>query len=144
MEEARKIRTQQSGEDQNELIEIHPDLLDKPIAAPMLTKGKYISDNYTNSFIDKGRIAFLLKRSRPARFGRKKPTEYNANLEVLKLAREKIKESDIERIQHEEEAKEEQVDMNVDSRPISYDSNSQENERSRRVYQHSRREHHSN
>ena len=42
LEEARKIRTEQSGEDQNELIEIHPDLLDRLIAAPMLTKGKYI------------------------------------------------------------------------------------------------------
>ena len=63
---------------------------------------------------------------------------------MLKLARDEIKEPDIERIQHEEEAKEEQVDMNVDSKPISYDPNSQENERSRRVYQHSRREHHSN
>ena len=43
LEVARKIRTQQSNEDQNELIEIYPDLLDKLIAAPMLTKGKYIS-----------------------------------------------------------------------------------------------------
>ena len=43
LEETRKIRTQKSGEDQNELIEIHPDLLDRLIAAPMQTKGKYIS-----------------------------------------------------------------------------------------------------
>ena len=52
---------------------------------------------------------------------------------MLKFAREEIKEPDIERTQHEEEAKKEQVDMNVDSRPIGYDPNGQENERSRRV-----------
>ena len=42
LEEARKIRTQQSGEDQNELIEILLDLLNRFIVAPILTKGKYI------------------------------------------------------------------------------------------------------
>ena len=42
LQEARKIRTQKSNEDQNELIEIYPDLLDRLIAAPMLTKSKYI------------------------------------------------------------------------------------------------------
>ena len=43
LEEVRKIRTQQSNEDQNELIEIHSEIIDKLILAPMLTKGKYIS-----------------------------------------------------------------------------------------------------
>ena len=52
----------------------------------------------------------------------------------MKLTRENIKESNIERIQHEEEAKVKLVDMNVDSRPISYDTNNQENESSRKVY----------
>ena len=38
----RKAITQQSNEDQNKLIKIHPYLLNKLIEAPMLTKGRYV------------------------------------------------------------------------------------------------------
>ena len=42
LEEARKARCKQSEDNNDEFIEIHPDLLNKILAAPMLTKGTFI------------------------------------------------------------------------------------------------------
>ena len=59
---------------------------------------------------------FLLKRARPARFSRKKQTEYKADFEVLKSAREEMKEHRRSMHRDMEESKEKETKMNVDIR----------------------------
>ena len=92
------------------------------------------------NIIAKGRIAYLLKRSRPKEFARKVPKEYKANLEILKQGsrqRSNISNSNSQR--QEEEKKEESDEMNIDINPGSSGQRDSSN-RQFRKYQHSRRE----
>ena len=55
------------------LIEIHPDFLDKIMKAPTLSKSELIFLLVIYFILDKERVAFLLKRSKPVRSERKDP-----------------------------------------------------------------------
>ena len=83
IDEARKVRGKNSLENIDDLIEIHPDFLDKIMKAPTLSKSELIFLLVIYFILDKGRVAFLLKRSKPVRSERKDPKIYSANLRVL-------------------------------------------------------------
>ena len=68
------------------------------------------------SIIVKGRIAYLLKRTRLKEFSRKRPKDYTANLVVLKQgSRQGHGISNPHRQRQEEKKKEESDEMNVDT-----------------------------
>ena len=68
----------------------------------------------------KGRIAYLLKHSRPKAFERKESRKYHANLENLKQPpRQKSNAPNVYNRRNEEEKREESDEMNIDSNPSS-------------------------
>ena len=64
--------------------------------------------------IGKGRVAYLLKSARQAKFARKKPKEYQSNLAVLKSNKKDASISRKRSNMYEEEEKKESDTMNVD------------------------------
>ena len=85
VEEARKARGQNLEESKESLIEVHPEILEKLLQAPLLPKGIDKSTTVSNFIIiGRGRVGYLLKKSRPAKSERKSAKEYKPTLQILK------------------------------------------------------------
>ena len=70
VDEVRKRRCQEEKENKDELIEIDQDYLNKLMAAPIYQKVRvFVIDRIYS--IAKGRVAYLLRSSRPSNFPRK-------------------------------------------------------------------------
>ena len=92
------------------------------------------------STIAKGRIAYLLKRSRPKEFSKKRPKDSTANLLVLKQgSRQGHGISNPHRQRQEEKKEEESDEMNIDTSSANRGRREQNNRESKK-YPHSRRE----
>ena len=100
----------------DDLIEIHPDFLDKIMKAPTLSKSELIFLLVIYFILDKGRVAFLLKRSKPVRSERKDPKIYSANLRVLSQNSEEEEKQTRQR-SFEQFTSHGDDNMNVDIRP---------------------------
>ena len=83
LKDARNRRGKKEAEDKDGLIEIDPDILEKIMSAPTISKSNldiFVSYTY---YVGKGRIAFLLKGDWKKGSGRKEVKQYQANLGVL-------------------------------------------------------------
>ena len=83
LETVRKDKSIQAEESKVELIEIHPEILNEILSAPVLSKGNKLFQEWQFIIYRSKRTAFLLKCSRPVRFERSKPKEYKVNLDLL-------------------------------------------------------------
>ena len=129
VEEARKARGQNLEESKESLIEVHPEILEKLLQAPLLPKGIDKSTTVSNFIIiGRGRVGYLLKKSRPAKSERKSAKEYKPTLQILKglqIGRQNDNEANSSQI---EEEKDEDNDMNVDYRAGNRDRDTGESE----------------
>ena len=67
--------------------------------------------------LGKGRVAFLLRSSRPKKFQRKNAKQHQANLQIISSQRENRHEDEEEKDQEDHENHQEQ-DMRIDARRI--------------------------
>ena len=70
---ARNARSKSDKENNDELIEIDPEFLNKLIATSILSTGKQRILKYSVFILGKERVAYLLKSSRQTKLARKKP-----------------------------------------------------------------------
>ena len=83
IEDARKSRSQQKTYDENELVEVDPEIF-KEIQSVLLQKSKQLFFKFTdNASAHKGRTPFLLKKSAKLRRERAKPRICQANYGLL-------------------------------------------------------------
>ena len=122
--DARSARSKSDKNNNDELIEIDPEFLNKLISTPMLSTSKQKFWSYSVFIIGNGRVAYLLKSARKAKVAKKKPKEFQSNLAVLKSDK-KDKTKTISRSNlYEEEEKKEADDMNVDATQWRRDNSS--------------------
>ena len=111
MQEKQEVRIVKNKE---ELIEIDPDYLNQIVPAPTISHN--ILKNYFSYYLDKGRIAFLLKSSKKARKLRKVPKKHEINFEKLKK-NEPEEEKKEEEYNQNHEDQDDENEMKVDARP---------------------------
>ena len=99
-----------------DLIEIHPDFLDKIMMALTLSKSELIFLLVIYFILDKGGVAFRLKRAKPVRSERKDPKIYSANIKVLSQNSEEV-EKQTRQLSFEQFTSHGDDNMNVDMRP---------------------------
>ena len=83
LKDARSKRGKKEAEDRRELIDIDPEILEKIMKAPTISKGNITIFLPHTNYIGKGRIAFLLKGNWKKEMVRKEAKQCQANLGVL-------------------------------------------------------------
>ena len=127
LKDARKARSLETEENKDDLIEIHPEFLERLLATPLLPKGG--RSNLAQLLIDiaRGRESYLLKSSRPQRIARNRPKEYDANLNLLTQNEIQVEEPPRPQVQ-QEDAKDQEEPMNVDRKGESEGNVNRENQ----------------
>ena len=118
IEEARKVRSINTENSNDSLIEIHPEILGSLLSVPLLSRGKQrIVVIAKAANIGDGHVAYLLKKSRQMKIKKKHAKTYTVNLQILNQAPKfRFRRPEARKVNREEE-KEEEVDMKVDSQP---------------------------
>ena len=116
VEDIRKASGLSLKENKESLIEIHPEILQKKFKVPLICKGMFLFQKliFPPFIIDRGRIGYLLKKSRPLRVNRKTSKEYKSSLQILKRASIDRASNKADSNTQLEEEKHDEADMNVD------------------------------
>ena len=115
LEKPRKTRSLNSEENKNELIEIHPDFMDKLLRIPNLPKSSTIMIAFAWFSYRQRKSCILAKQSRPSKTERKNQKKNHANLGVLRREQKKEQKKQPERKRYLPSRKSSE-DMNVDAR----------------------------